>query len=170
MLGAAIGAFAAIDEENRYTVKRLSLASVLLLGGGIVILVGLPLKWSTVTSPDGVISVSLRGIDYAIYDILTTTAIGLLLVVAAFGVAGARRWAKVLGVIVAVFACLWGALVVVAAANPSADGNVLSGVQVSIGLGAFAVAVGAGLALIGGVMSFRVRSVAVISTGVASSA
>ncbi len=150
--------------------KRLSLASVLLLAGGIVLSVGLPLQWSTVTSPDGAISVSLRGIDYAGYDILTTAAIGLLLVVAAFGVAAGRRWGRLLGVIVAVFACLWGALVVVAAANPSADGSVLSGVKVSIGLGAFAVAVGAALALIGAVMSLRVRSVAVVTTGVASSA
>ena len=150
--------------------KRLSVASVLLLAGGVVILAGLPLQWSTVASPDGAISVSLRGIDYAIYDILTTAVIGLLLVAAAFGVAAGRRWGQLLGVIVAVFACLWGALVVVAAANPSADGTALSGVQVSIGLGAFAVAVGAGLALIGAIMSFRIRSVAVVTTGVASSA
>ncbi len=150
--------------------KRLSLASILLLIGGVVVLIGLPLQWSTVASPDGAISISLRGIDYAGYDILTTAAIGLLLIVAAFGVAAGRRWGRLLGVIVAVLACLWGALVVVAAANPSADGTALSGVKVSIGLGAFAVAAGALLALIGGVMSLRGRTIAVVTSGVASSA
>jgi hypothetical protein len=149
--------------------KRLSLASVLLLIGGVVILVGLPLQWSTVTSPDGAISVSLRGVDYAGYDIVTTAVLGLLLIVAAFGVAAERRWGHLLGVIVAVFACLWGALVMVAAANPSADGTALSGVKVSVGLGAFAVAAGALLALIGAVMSFRSRTVAVVASEVRSS-
>jgi hypothetical protein len=149
--------------------KRLSPASVLLLIGGVVILVGLPLQWSTVTSPDGAISVSLRGVDYAGYDIVTTAVLGLLLIVASFGVAAGRRWGHLLGVIVAVFACLWGALVVVAAANPTADGNALSGVTVSVGLGAYAVAAGAALALIGAVMSFRGRNVAVVTSGVPSS-
>jgi hypothetical protein len=59
--------------------------------------------------------------------------------------------------------------VVVAAANPSADGSALSGVNVSVGLGAYAVAVGAGLALIGGIMGLRGRTVAVITSGVPSS-
>ncbi len=148
--------------------KRLSPSSVLLLVGGIVILVGLPLQWSTVTTPDGAISVSLRGIDYASYDIVTTAVLGLLLIVAAFGIAASRRWGQLLGVIVAVFACLWAALVVVAAANPSADGNALSGVTVSIGLGAYVVAAGAALALIGAVMSFRGRNVVVVTAGVPS--
>jgi hypothetical protein len=149
--------------------KRLSLSSVLLLVGGIVILVGLPLQWTTVATNDGAISQSLRGIDYASYDIVTTAVLGLLLIVAAFAVAAERRWGNLLGVIAAVFACLWAALVVVAAANPSADGTALSGVKVSIGLGAYAVAAGAALALIGAVMSFRGRSVAVITSGVPSS-
>ncbi len=149
--------------------KRLSPASVLLLGGGVVILAGMLLQWSTVSTPDGAISVSRRGIDYASYDIVTTAVLGGLLLIAAFGIAAAQRWGQVLGVVVAVFACLWGALVMVAAANPSADGTVLSGVKVSVGLGAYAVAAGALLALIGAVTSFRGRSIAVVTSGVPSS-
>jgi hypothetical protein len=150
--------------------KRLSPSSVLLLFGGIIILVGLPLQWTTVSTTDGAISQSLRGMDYAGYDIITTALIGLLLIVAAFGIAAERRWGQVLGVIVAVFACLWAALVVVAAANPSADGSALSGVKVSVGLGAYGVAAGAALALIGAVISsFRDRNVAVVTSGVPSS-
>ena len=149
--------------------KRLSFSSVLLLVGGVVVLVALPLQWSTVATPDGAISVSLRGIDYASYDIITTAVLGLLLIVAAFVIAAARRWGQPLGVVAAVFACFWGALVVVAAANPSADGTVLSGVKVSVGLGAYGVAAGALLALIAAVMSFRGRNVAVVTSGVPSS-
>jgi hypothetical protein len=149
--------------------KRLSPGSVLLLVGGIVFLVGLPLQWSSVSTSDGAISVSLRGTDYASYDIVTTVVLGLALIVAAFAVAGARRWGAPFGVVAALLACMWGALVVVAAANPSADASSLSGVNVSIGLGAYAVAAGALLALIGAVMSFRGRSVAVVTSGVPSS-
>lgn len=149
--------------------KRVSPASVLLLVGGIVFLVGLPLQWSKVTTSDGAISVSLRGIDYASYDIVTTVVLGLALIGAAFGVAAATRWGVIVGVIAALLACMWGALVVVAAANPSADGSSLSGVNVSIGLGAYAVAAGAVLALIGAVLSFRGRSLAVVTSGVPSS-
>ncbi len=149
--------------------KRLSAGPVLLVVGAIVFLVGLPLQWSSVTTSDGAISVSLRGIDYASYDIVTTVVLGLALIVAAFGVAGARRWGVILGVVAALLACMWGALVVVAAANPSADAGSLSGVNVSIGLGAYAVAAGAVVALIGAVLSFRGRSVAVVTSGVPSS-
>jgi hypothetical protein len=149
--------------------RRLSPGSVLLLVGGVVFLLGLPLQWSTVTTSDGAISVSLRGIDYASYDIVTTVVLGLALIIAAFGVAAARRWGFLVGVVASLLACMWGALVVVAAANPSADGSSLSGVNVSIGLGAYAVAAGALLALIGAVLSFRDRSVAVVTSGVASS-
>jgi hypothetical protein len=148
--------------------KRLSAGPVLLLVGAVVFLVGLPLQWSSVTTTDGSISVSLRGIDYASYDIVTTLVLGLALIVAAFAVAGARRWGALLGVVAALLACMWGALVVVAAANPSADASSLSGVNVSIGLGAYAVAAGAVLALIGAVLSFRGRSV-VVTSGVPSS-
>ena len=149
--------------------KRLSLGSVLLLAGGVVFLVGLPLQWSTVATTDGAISVSLRGIDYASYDIVTTVVLGLALIVAAFAVAGARRWSLVFGVVAALLACMWGALVVVAAANPSADGSSISGVNVSIGLGAFLVAAGAVIGLLGSVLGFRGRGVTVATSGVPSS-
>jgi hypothetical protein len=148
--------------------KRLSAGPVLLLVGAVVFLVGLPLQWSSVSFPDGT-TIALRGIDYASYDIVTTVVLGLALIVAAFGVAGARRWGVILGVVAALLACMWGALVVVAAANPSADAGSLSGVNVSIGLGAYAVAAGAVVALIGAVLSFRGRSVAVVTSGVPSS-
>ncbi len=129
--------------------------------------VGLPLEWSTVTFPEGTTS-TLHGTDYAGYDVITTVVIGLAVIVAAFAVASGRRWGQMLAVIAAVFACLWGALVVVAAANPSADGTALSGVRASVGLGAWAVAVGAFLTLIGAVTSLRGRHVAVVAAGVAS--
>jgi hypothetical protein len=64
-------------------------------------------------------------------------------------------------------ACMWAALVIIAAANPADAGTSL--VKISIGLGAFAVAAGALLALIGAVMSFRGRTLAVATSGVPSS-
>ncbi len=93
----------------------------------------------------------------------------MALIAVAFAVVAARRWGPMIGVIVAVLACLWGALVVVAAANPAADSTALAGVNVSIGLGAYAVAAGAALALVGSLVSFRGRTVSVVPTGVASS-
>lgn len=148
--------------------NRLTAASALLLVGGVVLLVGLPLQWSSVATTDGALSVSLRGVDYAGYDIVTTLAFGLLLVAAAFGVAARQRWAHVLAVVVAVLACLWATLVVVAAANPTAGGTAVSGVDVSVGVGAYLVAIGAGLALIGSLLSFGGRSVAVVGRGAPS--
>jgi hypothetical protein len=149
--------------------KRLTAASVLLLAGGVLVLVGLPLQWSTVAATDSGISISLRGVDYAGYDILTTVLIGVVLIAAAFAVAAGRRWGRRLGVIVALIACMWAALVVVAAANPSDNGNAITGVTVSVGLGAILVAVGAGLALIGSLTNFRGRDVAPAVTGAMSS-
>ena len=107
--------------------------------------------------------------DYASYDVVTTVVLGALLIVAAFASRPRTRWGRVLSDIVAVFACLWGALVVVAAANPSADGTALSGVTAAVGLGAYVVAVGAGLALIGAVTGLRGRNVAAVTAGVPSS-
>jgi hypothetical protein len=148
--------------------KRLSLASLLLVVGGVLILVGLPLQWTSVSFPDHTIT-AMRGIDYASYDVVTTVVLAVALIAVAVAVAAARRWVPMIGVIVAVLACLWGALVVVAAANPAADGSALAGVNVSIGLGAYAVAAGAALALIGSVMSFRGRTIPVTTSRVASS-
>jgi hypothetical protein len=149
--------------------KRLTAASVLLLAGGVLVLAGLPLQWSTVATTDGVNSISLRGVDYAAYDILTTVLIGVVLIAAAFAVAAGRRWGRGLGVIVALIACMWAALVVVAAANPSDNGSALTGVTVSVGLGAILVAVGAGLALIGSLTIFRGRDAAPAVSGAMSS-
>jgi hypothetical protein len=149
--------------------NRLTAASVLLLTGGVLVLVGLPLQWSTVAANDSGISISLRGVDYAGYDILTTVLIGVVLIVSAFAVAAGRRWGRRLGVIVALIACMWAALVVVAAANPSDNGNAITGVTVSVGVGAILVAVGAGLALIGSLTNFRSRNMASAATGAMSS-
>lgn len=148
--------------------KRLSLASFLLVAGGVLILVGLPLQWTSVSFPDHTIT-AMRGIDYASYDVVTTIVLAVALIAVAFAVVAARRWGPMIGVIVAVLACLWGALVVVAAANPAADSTALAGVNVSIGVGAYAVAAGAALALVGSLVSFRGRTVSVLPTGVASS-
>ena len=148
--------------------RRTPVASVLLLTGGVLLLVGLPLQWSSVATADGTLSSTMRGIDYTGYDIITTVALGLLLIVAAFTVAGGLRWGRLLGAAIAVLACLWAALVVAAAANPSADGSLLAGVTVTVGAGAWLVASGAGVALLGAILTFRTRSAAVAVTGVAS--
>jgi hypothetical protein len=150
--------------------KRLPAASPLLLLGGLLLLVSLPLQWSGVATIDGSYAVSLKGIDYAGYDVITTILLGLLLITAAFALAGGRRWGRLLAVTVTVMACLWAALVVVAAGHPTADGSAITGVDVAIGAGAYLVAVGAGLALIGAVVSFRGRTVAGVTAGVPSSA
>ncbi len=146
--------------------KRLSLGSVLLLAAGVVMVVSLPLQWFTRTYPNGIVE-TRNGMDYAAYDVITTAAIGVLLVVAAFGVAAAARWGSRLGGTVALFACVWAALVIVAVLYPT-DG--FSAAHVSVGLGAYAVAAGAALALVGMVMSSRRRGNTVITSGVASSA
>jgi hypothetical protein len=148
--------------------RRLTLASVLLLVGGAAMLAALPLEWTSVTFPEGTTS-TMHGTDYAGYDVATTVVLGLAVMVGAFAVAAARRWGRALSVIVAVFACLWGTLVVVAAANPSADGTALSGVTAAVGPGAYAVAAGASLALIGAVTSLRGRNVGAATAGVPAS-
>jgi hypothetical protein len=148
--------------------KRLTFASALLLLGGAVMLGGLPLEWSSVTFPDGPTS-TLHGTDYAGYDVATTVVLGVAVILAAFAVVAARRWGRVLSMVVAVCACLWATLVVVAAANPSADGTALSGVTAAVGLGAYAVAGGALLALIGAVTGLRGRNVVAVTGGVPAS-
>ncbi len=140
-------------------------ASVLMLIGGVVTLVGLPLQWFSESTPAG--TVTRSGLDYAAYDIVTTVLFGVLLLAAAFGLAAGRRWAPMAGVVIAVLACLWAALVIIAAASPADAGS--PQVKISIGLGAYAVAAGALLALIGAVLSFRGRNVAVATSGVPSS-
>ncbi len=141
-------------------------ASVLLLAGGIVILLGLPLQWSTAMVGDLTLA-SRRGLDYAGYDVATTVALGALLVVAAFAGAGGQRWGHRLAVAVAVMAALWAALVFFAAANPI-DGS-SPGVTVSVGAGVYVTVAGALLGLIGAVLGLRGRSVAVVTSGEPSS-
>jgi hypothetical protein len=147
--------------------KRQSPASLLLLLGGALLIVGLPLQWSTVATTDGAISATLRGIDYAGYDIATTVVLGALLIAAALGVAIGQRWATVLGVVAAVMAGLWATLVYFAAANPI-DGS-SPGVTISVGAGVYVTAAGALLALIGAFLGIRGRSVAGVTSGVPSS-
>jgi hypothetical protein len=143
--------------------KRVSPASVLLLVGGVLVLVGLPLQWSTVATTDGSISLSLRGTDYAGYDIVTTIVLGLLLVAAAFAIAGGVRWGRVLAVVAAVLTSFWAALVYLAAASPASGGSTITGVDVSVGAGAYVLAAGALLGLIGAVLSFRGRGLAAVA-------
>jgi hypothetical protein len=146
--------------------KRPPVASLLLLVGGVLLGVGIPLPWSTVTTADGSISASLRGLDYAGYDIATTAALGLLLIASAFAVASGWRWGHLIALIAALLACFWAALVLAAAANPAAASSPL--VNVTIGAGAYVLAAGALLALIGSVMSFRGRTAAAVGSAAAS--
>jgi len=166
----AFASFLAVPRvENQRHMKRPPVPSVLLLIGGVLLVVGVPLPWSTVATTDGSITISLRGLDYAGYDIATTVALGLLLIAAAFAVTVGQRWGTLLGVIVALLACLWAGLVLAAAANPASNGTPLTGVNVSIGAGAYVLAAGALLALIGAVMSFRGRNAAAVASVAPSS-
>jgi hypothetical protein len=146
--------------------KRPPVASLLLLIGGVLLGVGIPLPWSTVATADGSASASLRGIDYASYDVATTAILGLLLIACAFAVASGWRWAHLIALISALLACFWAALVLAAAANPAAATSPL--VNVTIGSGAYVLAAGALLALIGSVMSFRGRNVAAVASAAPS--
>ena len=144
--------------------QRFSLASLLLLAGGVLLLIGLPLQWSSVSTTDGTFSISLKGLDYAGYDVIVTIVLAIILIVSALGVYGARRWGRTLGVIGAVLACLWAALVYVAAGNPTVDGTTLPGVKISVGFGAIMIAIGAVVALIGAILSFTGRRTVVATT------
>jgi hypothetical protein len=146
--------------------RRLSIASALLFVGGAVTIVGLPLQWFSESAPDGT-TLTRTGLDYAAYDVATTIAFGALLIVAAAALAAARRWAEPASVVIALLACLWGALVVIAAASP-ADGGT-SDVKISIGLGVYAVAAGAVLGIAGALLGIRGRTVSVITSGVQTS-
>jgi hypothetical protein len=147
--------------------KRVSAASVLLLVGGVLVIAGLPLQWSTVASTVGSRPVStMTGLDYAGYDIATTLVLALLLIASSFAVA-AGRWGQLFGLMAALLSCFWAALVLAAAASPSAGASAT--VNVSIGAGAYVVGVGAGLALVGAIMSLRGRNVAAVASGATSS-
>lgn len=149
--------------------KRMSSASVLLLLGGVLLAVALPMPWSAVVFADRTPSITLTGLDYAGYDIVTTLLLALLLCFAALVVASGRRWGSVLGVTAALLAALWGVLVVLAAASPSDNGNPISAVNtVTIGIGAWVVLGGALVALFGSLVSFRDRRAAAIRSGAAS--
>jgi len=147
--------------------KRVSAASVMLLVGGVLVIAGLPLQWSTVASTVGSRPMStMTGLDYAGYDIATTLVLALLLIASAFAVAAGQRWGQLFGLIAALLSCFWAALVLAAAASPSAGASAT--VNVSIGAGAYVVGVGAGLALIGAIMSLRGRNVAAVASGATS--
>jgi|GEM_PF-4602755 hypothetical protein len=149
--------------------KRVSSASVLLLLGGLLLAVALPMSWSTVVFADRTPSITLTGLDYAGYDIVTTLLLALLLCFSALVVAAGRRWGSVLGVTAALLAALWGVLVVLAAANPSDNGNPITGINtVTVGIGAWVVLAGAVVALFGSLVSFRDRRAAAIRLGAAS--
>jgi hypothetical protein len=149
--------------------KRVSSASVLLLIGGVLLAVALPMPWSGVVFADRTPSITLTGLEYAGYDIVTTLLLALLLCFAALVEAGGRRWGSVLGVTAALLAALWGVLVVLAAANPSDNGNPITGVNtVTIGIGAWVVLAGAVVALFGSLVSFRERRAAAIRSGAAT--
>jgi hypothetical protein len=141
-----------------------SLSAALLVLGGVLQLVALPLQWSTVAATNGSASVASTGLDYPGYDIATSAAIGVLLIAAAFTVTGGWRRASVFAVVIALIACLWAALVYLAAGYP-ANGGSTAGVTVTVGAGAYVVVAGAVLALIGSVLSFRGRGVAAVRPG-----
>ena len=130
----------------------------LLLLAGLLTVIGLPLPWSTVATADGRVSVSLRGVDYAGYDIATTIVLAILLIAAGFVLASRVRWAHLYAVVVAIMACMWAALVVDAAANPAAADTSVTGVAVTIGAGAYLLGAGAVIALAGALLSLRGRA------------
>jgi hypothetical protein len=140
------------------------LSAALLLLGGVLILIGLPLQWSTVAATDGSASVASTGLDYPGYDIATTVVVAVLLIAAAFTVVGGWRWASVFAVVTALIACMWAALVYLAAGYPANGGSTV-GVTVSVGAGAYVAVAGAVVALIGAVLSFRGRGVAAVPSG-----
>jgi hypothetical protein len=140
------------------------LSAALLLLGGVLQLVALPLQWSAVVATNGSASVASTGLDYPGYDIATSAAIGVLLIAAAFTVTGGWRWASIFAVVIALIACLWAALVYLAAGYP-ANGGSTAGVTVTVGAGAYVAVAGAVLALIGSVLSFRGRGVAAVRSG-----
>jgi hypothetical protein len=145
--------------------SRFRVPALLLAAGAILLLVGLPLTWSTVSSSDGSVSVPLRGLDYAGYDIATTVVLAALLIGAGAAQAAGDARARSGAVILALFAALWAVLVFIAAANPSADGISLSGLRVSVGIGAYVVATGAVVALAGGILGLRSSGSTIVVRG-----
>lgn len=141
-------------------------SSALLAAGGVLTLVGLPLRWSLVTATGTGASVSATGLSYAGYDVATTVALGVLLIAAAVTVWVRWRWAPVTAVVLAVLACMWATLVYSAAQYP-ADGGPTAGVTVTVGTGAYVLAAGGLVALVGSVLSFvgRRRGVAASASG-----
>ena len=131
---------------------------MLLLCGGVLLPACLPLQWSSVATVDGRFSVSMRGVDYAGYDIVVTVALALLLAAAALAVTASRRWGGVLAAVAALLACMWAGLVCLAAARPSDGGAGTVRVSVSVGAGAYLLAAGAVVALIGALLSLRGRA------------
>jgi hypothetical protein len=138
--------------------KRVVPASALLVVGSVLLAVALPLRWQTVAATRGTTSVSATGLDYAGYDIAVTAVFALLLVAAAVLLVAGWRWAAVFAVMTALLACLWAALVFLAAGYPAGGGSG-SGVTVTVGAGVFVLSAGALVALIGSALSFRVRGV-----------
>jgi peptidoglycan/LPS O-acetylase OafA/YrhL len=137
--------------------KRVSVASLLLLLGGVLLAAALPMKWTP----------AWRGVDYPGYDIVTTLLLTLLLFLAALAVAARRRWATSFSVTSALLASFWGVLVVLAAAYPASGSNQSANTG-SIGIGAWVVLAGAVVALFGSLVSFRDRRAAAIRLGAAS--
>lgn len=157
--------------ETQPLMKHMSSASVLLLVGGLLLAVALPMPWSGVVFANHTPAITLTGLDYAGYDIVTTLLLALLLCFAALVLAAERRWGTALAVTAALLAALWGVLVVLAAANPSDNGTPIPSINtVTIGLGAWVVLAGAVVALFGALLSFRSRRAAVTRSSVASGA
>jgi hypothetical protein len=144
--------------------RRVTWAAVPLVLGAVLLMVGLPLQWQTVASTHGSASLSSTGLDYPAYDIAVTAVFALLLVAAALLFARAWRWAAAFATVTALLACLWAALVFLAAGYP-ADGSSSSGVTVTVGTGVFVLMAGAVVALIGAVLGFRGRGVPAIAAG-----
>jgi hypothetical protein len=151
-------------EARQHPMSRFSIAALLLLAGGVLLLVGLPLQWSSGTDSSGSLVFSVKGFDYASYDYIVTIALAILLILSAVGVFGARRWGRRLGLVGAVMTCLWAVLIYFSAArNPTIVGLDVS-TTISVGFGAIVLLIGAGLALVGAILSFRGPRVAKVAT------
>ena len=133
-------------------------SAALLVGGGVGFVVALALRWSSVTSTHGGVAIVSRGLDYAVYDIATTLALGALLLVAGAVVLCRRRWAAAVAVVGAVLAGFWAFLVFMAAQYPAA-GAPDADLRVEVGPGAYLLVGAAAVALCGAALALVRRSV-----------
>lgn len=151
------------------SVKRFTPAAALLVLGGVLMLISLALPWAKFAASDGT-TASVSGYN-ASYDGVITAVLGVVLIVAGWGVASGRRWGSIVGIIFAILSCLWAAILFAAVKNLQSDALVnASNVTVAVAFGVYLIVAGAVLGLIGSILSFRRRTTTVAATGPYASA